>query len=247
MRRDKPKVAVALITCDGVLQRCLDGVLLQKKSYANLDLLVNYRPPEAWSDNPVVQKYENCHRNRNDLRERALQTDADYFLFLDDDVVLPPEAVKILVRAGKEVVGGYYQILGTDKYVCGRWVADNTFCNFSSVLPGLFSTDTVGLGCALISRNVLEKVKFESRTELFCKDALTGADLFVGECGMFGNRVAELGIPMFMCGDVVCEHLVRPPVVGVNPSGAPGPVKASPSLSPAISSQNVNPVMARAR
>lgn len=36
--------------------------------------------------------------------------------------------------------------------------------------------------------------------------------MFVGECGMFGNRVAELGIAMYMCGDVVCEHLVRAPL-----------------------------------
>lgn len=206
------KVLVVLITGDAVFERCLESVIAQKRDCANLDLIVNHRKPEFFSEHAIVQKYENCHRNRNEARERALKTDADYFLFLDDDVVLPPGAIRTLLRQGKEVVGGYYPILGTRKWVCGRWVADNTFCNFLRVQPGLVRTDTIGLGCALISRNVLEKVPFEAGVNLFCRDGRTGENMIVGECGIFGNRVFELGVPMYMCGDVVCEHLVRPAV-----------------------------------
>jgi hypothetical protein len=203
------KVLAVLITGDTVLSACLESLINQKRDYPDLQLIVNHRPPEHLSDNPVIQKYENCHRNRNEARERALKSDADYFLFLDDDVVLPQRALATLLAQRKEVVGGYYPILGTDKYVCGRWVADNTFCNFLCIQPGLTKSDIVGLGCALISRNVLEKVPFEGGTNLVCKDVRTGQDMIVGECGMFGNRVADLGIPMYMCGEVLCEHLKR--------------------------------------
>ena len=205
------KITVVLITGDAVFSRCLQSVIAQKRDLSQLELIVNHRAPEFFSDNPVIQKYENCHRNRNDARERALKTTADYFLFLDDDIVLPPGALATLLSQGKEVVGGYYPILGTNKFVSGRWVADNTFFNYLAVQPGLVQTDVVGLGCALISRSVLEKVHFEAGVNLFCKDALAMTDMFVGECGMFGNRVAELGLSMYMCGDVVCEHLSRAP------------------------------------
>lgn len=212
MLSSSTQVVTVLITGDKVYERCLHGIIEQKRDFPRLQLIVNYRAPETLSKNPTVQKYENCHRNRNEARKRALLTDAEYFLFLDDDIVLPPGAVTTLLAQKKEVVGGYYPILGTNKYVCGRWVADNTFCNYIAVEPGLVPTDVIGLGCALISRNVLEKVPFESGTDLVCKDARTGQDMIVGECGIFGNRVAELGIPMYMCGGVVCEHLPRAPI-----------------------------------
>jgi hypothetical protein len=203
------KVLTVVITADGMLRPCLDSIVAQKADLPGLDLIVNHRKPEFFSAHPIVQKYENCHRNRNEARERALKTDADYFLFMDDDIVLPHGSIRRLLAQNKEVVGGYYPILGTNKYVCGRWVADHTFCNFLYVQPSLVKTDTIGLGCALVSRNVLEKVRFESGVNLFCKDGRTGEDLIVGECGIFGNRVAELGIDMYMCGDVICEHLSR--------------------------------------
>jgi hypothetical protein len=207
--KGKPRIVVVLITADGVFERCLRSIIAQKRDYPDLSLIVNHRAPERFSDHPIVQKYENCHRNRNDARARALETDAEYFLFLDDDIVLPGTALATLMQHNQEVVGGYYPILGTGKYVCGRWVADHTFCNFMCVQPGLVQTDTIGLGCALISRNVLEKVPFEAGVHLFCKDGCTGENMIVGECGMFGNRVADLGIRMYMCGEVVCQHLPR--------------------------------------
>jgi hypothetical protein len=97
----------------------------------------------------------------------------------------------------------------TNKYVCGRWVADHVFFNFTTVRPGLVRTDCVGLGCAFVSRRVLAAIEFEPGTDIYCKDASNGGDIILGECGIFGNRVAELGIPMYMDGNVISEHLER--------------------------------------
>lgn len=202
------QLCVVLITVNGVMADCLKSVLTQ--SHTPSCLIVSQKDAVGYSDNDLINKYENCHRNRNAARERALKTPCDRFLFLDDDVVLPEDAVSSLMRQDKEVLGGYYPILNSDRFVCGRWVADHTFLNFRAVAPGLRRTDMVGLGCAMISRRVLESIQFEAGTNLFCRDAGTGQDLIVGECGMFGNRVAELGLPMYMCGEVVCKHLARP-------------------------------------
>src|ERR1700750_2387179 len=100
----QPQVTVVMITATGVLRECLESVILQKADYPNLDLVVNYREPQFYSDDPLIQKYENCHRNRNEARERALKTAGEHFLFIDDDIVLPRRAVSTLVSQNREVV-----------------------------------------------------------------------------------------------------------------------------------------------
>lgn len=238
-----PVVTLVLITGDEVLMQCFQSILDQDYRSERMHLVVNHQPPQKFSNSDCVNKYENCSRNREVARHRALATDSDYFLFLDDDIVLPKDAVSVFVKmaaektfnvpesmerihpgirrsVGKEVLGGYYPILNTNRYVCGRWVADNTFLNFTNVQAGLRKTDLVGLGCAFISRRVLESVPFEAGTNLFCHDATTGREMIVGECGVFGNRLAELGVPMFMCGEVVCQHLIRPKAGEVKISAA---------------------------
>jgi hypothetical protein len=230
---DLPTVTIAIITVNGVLRPCLEAVLCQDYPRDLLRLIVNELPAKQFSANTCINKYQNCHRNRNTARERALQTDGEYFLFLDDDIVLPKNAISTfachaaerrfsapesmermfpgITRSDrKEVIGGYYPIIGTNRLVCGKWVADNTFYNFRHIQRGLVSTDLVGLGCAYISRDVLEQVQFEAGTDSCCMDPETKQWMLVGECGMFGNRVAELGIPMYMSGEVVCQHLIRP-------------------------------------
>jgi hypothetical protein len=94
------------------------------------------------------------------------------------------------------------------KYVAGRWIADNTFFNFDRVLQGLVEVDMIGMGCALIHRKVLEKITFESGTNLACKDEL-GNKAIVGECGAFGNAAFKAGYKLYMDGNIVCKHLPR--------------------------------------
>ena len=65
-------------------------------------------------------------------------------------------------------------------------------------------------GCALLSRRVVEAVPFEAGTQLYCTCAASGVPMILGECGIFGNRVDALNIAMYMCGEVVCQHLPRP-------------------------------------
>lgn len=203
----RPRVVIVLISVDGVMRPCFDGIVRQ--DYANLALIVNQKAAVRYSDNPMRNKYENCHRNRNEARDRALRSDGEYFLFLDDDVVLPAHAVTRLVSHRKDVIGGWYPILGTNRYVCGRWVADNAFLNFTNVHRSVVRTDTVGLGCALVSRKVMEQVPFEAGLDLECVDAHTGGKMLLGECGVFGNRVDQLGLMMYMDGEVICQHLPR--------------------------------------
>ena len=99
-------------------------------------------------------------------------------------------------------------MINTNRWIAGKWVADNIFYNFKCPDNGVIKVDMVGMGCALIRRDVLEKVEFEYGLNIISKDEV-GNDLYLGECGTFGNNVFKAGYNMYMDGDVVCEHLSR--------------------------------------
>src|SRR5688572_20792831 len=89
----QPRVSIVLITTGAILQECLDAICAQDYPSGKLDLIVNRMEPREYDSDAVRNKYENCHRNRNEARERALAGDAEYFLFVDDDIVIPRDAV----------------------------------------------------------------------------------------------------------------------------------------------------------
>lgn len=48
------------------------------------------------------------HWNRNDLVRNALESRADYLMFIDSDMVFPADAIARLVQADKDIIGATY-------------------------------------------------------------------------------------------------------------------------------------------
>ena len=48
------------------------------------------------------------HKNRNILMKRALESKSTHMLFLDEDIVFPPDGIMRLLAHGRSVVGGAY-------------------------------------------------------------------------------------------------------------------------------------------
>lgn len=101
-------------------------------------------------------------RNRNLAIEEALKMDCTHCFFVDDDVVLRPDALLRLLAHDKDMVGGLYlmrnyphlPILFDESYDDGR-------CRFSCLKPGrrgLVEAVNTGLGCALIKTAVFRKM-----------------------------------------------------------------------------------------
>ena len=119
--------------------------------------------------------------SRNLLREITLKGNYDYLFSVDSDIFLRKEELQRLISYDKKFVFGPYPIK-LDKIGVKLAVqrSPKIFYNLNMIGLGLIKTGAVGMGCTLIHREILEKVKFRNDPKtlttkediLFCDDAL---------------------------------------------------------------------------
>ena len=158
-------------------------------------------PKKTW-DHPISS-------NRNKIVKRFLQTDNDYLMMLDDDIV-PLSNPARYVFADKDVIGFPAKVRQGDRQL--NWVAyvlrpdrhEYSPVDFTKVSSdiGLLKVDAVGTGCILIKRNVLESIKAPFHIH-FDEDGI----LTMGTDFAFCERVSEAGFEIFTAPKCVCEHI----------------------------------------
>lgn len=98
---------------------------------------------------------------RNLACEATLQEGSTWLLFLDDDVVAPPDVFRRLASHGKDIVSAVYYrraepivpvMMRNAGPTGAAWVTE-------WVANSLIEVDLVGAGCLLIHRRVLERMK----------------------------------------------------------------------------------------
>ncbi len=214
------KVLVGCPTYDGkryCLQKYVEG--LKSLTYPDKDiLLVDNSADTLFHDEltalviPVVRagnklatprdKVIHC---RNILRQKVLDGDYDYFLSLEADVVPPPGVIEHFIAHRKDIVSAVvwyyseyqgkripapllwdYDLAGDEKYM--HYVAKEDLAK-----PQLKEIKACSLSCCLISRSVLEKIRFRYWQEsyddvMFCMDA------------------GKQGFHIYVDTSVVCTH-----------------------------------------
>mgnify|MGYP000087165449 CR=1 FL=1 len=162
------------------------------------------------TDGTLQGNYRNIVRKYNRARELFLACDYDAFICMEDDIILPPNAIKRLLACESDVAYGL---------VCWRHGADKPW---SARLPDptqplgrvLSETpekaralwgqvvDVVGVGqaCTLIRRRVLEQLEFRLEP-----DAVECCDWhFAKDCVTHGfTQRADLGL--------ICGHITPHP------------------------------------
>lgn len=197
------KTLIILITAAKPEKKCLDSIINQGYEYH----IIKSEPKFTHKDK-VIEKYLNCSENRERARQEVLKLDYFFYLFLDDDVVLPKNAIENFHLTNKKAVGGWYKMKTSKKWVAGKWVGDNIFCHYEEPQESLIKVDCIGAGCFFVSKDILSKITFGHGTDKWCKD-VNGQDLLLGECGDFSNKILDLGLNLYMTGDIICEHLER--------------------------------------
>jgi len=158
---------------------------------------------------PATTRIDKILNGRNYLRDHALKNDYDYLLFLDSDIMIPANGVEILLSPKIDVLSGAYlnafEIDG-EKVVAPVMFKDlgNGECQlytYNAVAPPqVFEIGAAGLGCTLISKKVLEKIKFRT----FSNSATGGEDM------AFYVDARAKGFRTFGSSFVKCVHRPYP-------------------------------------
>jgi len=150
-------------------------------------------------------------RDHNIIRDKMLDGGYDYLLILDQDVVPPKDVIEQLMRHDKDVVSalyfGHHDIGGEVRVMPFAWVFskeegdwNNTGYFLDSEIwePQLLRIAFAGMGCILIKRSVLEKIKFHYSHDMDAwDDRWLGVDVWAN------------GFEFYLDNTVKCQHLYK--------------------------------------
>ena len=166
-------------------------------------------PYRIYLDLPAEKPIEH---NRNSIVKRFLETDFDYLMMLDCDII-PPANIWKLVDFDKDVIGGlcfaYKQNrvipLALKKHPETEGEAKWKYRTFTrkDIIGGLTEVDAIGTGCIIIARRVLEYPKMKPAfVNYYDKDGLRIEGLDLSFC----RRAQELGFKIYVHFDYPCSH-----------------------------------------
>ena len=190
-----------------------DGAIKAKtfESVANLD----------WGDNDLEYKtitgYD-CAAARNNIIDEMVNRKFDYCLMVDSDVVVPMDALTLLMEHGEPLVLGWYAHQGS--FAPPHGSGKTCLCKPSSYheqftgeeLDGLAASGDYkvpirggGMGCALIRRDAVIKTRFPWFKFVVYdnRSGVLSEDLF------FCTKLREANIQPYGDARVKCGHYFR--------------------------------------
>ena len=157
-----------------------------------------------------------CRARQNDLTV-FMQRDFDFLFSVDDDVVLPQEAISRLVAADKDIIAGVYRLKEEEPHTAIR-ISKNgptwpEVLRKGLVTPAIY----VSTGCFLVKRKVVETM-IEKYPELGYRrnvhndrcwafyQPFVYRDEYLSEDWAFCQRARDIGFEVWVDGSVRCGH-----------------------------------------
>lgn len=173
-----------------------------------------------------VRGYD-CATARNNIAQRAIDEEADYVLMVDNDVVLPEDALINLLDDPKDVCLGYYAHRDNDNIYRGKTCVckltdpyGNKYINYP--LESEYTSEELkilreqgitkmqihggGMGCALIKVDVFRKLRYPWYNWVnYAGDqrGMLSEDLY------FCEQLRSHRIPVYTDARVACGHMLR--------------------------------------
>lgn len=158
---------------------------------------------------------------RNKIGRLALDLNVDYVLMVDNDVVLPHDAIVNLLDDAKDVCLGYYAHRGVDNIYHGR----TSICKvgyFNYPLESEYTAEEMetleasgqykiiihggGMGCALISTNMFRRIKYPWFAWVDYGDQKRG---MLSEDLYFCEQARTARTAVWTDSRVCCGHMLR--------------------------------------
>ena len=173
-----------------------------------------------------VRGYD-CATARNRIAQIALDLKTDYVLMVDNDVVLPKDALKNLLDDAKDVCLGYYAHRDSDNIYRGRTCVcklfdENGMKYFNYPLESEYTAKELsemcnngktkvqihggGMGCAFIKTDMFERIKYPWYDWVNYKGDNRG---MLSEDLYFCEECRKRNIPIFTDTRVNCGHVLR--------------------------------------
>lgn len=140
---------------------------------------------------------------RNILVEELLKSDCDWLLFLDTDVIVPPDIIMRLLAHRKPIMSALYYTR-FPPIEPAMWVGEGDGKKSIGYVPGdIVEAQYVGMGACLIHRTVFEKISkpWFRWTQGFEENG-------VGEDFFFCKKARESGYHIYVDTAIVCKHEV---------------------------------------
>lgn len=173
----------------------------------------------------MLKKVDNCavafqvgslvYESRNDLAKYAVQSEADYVLWLDSDMMFEPELLEKMMATLQEhdldiLTGIYYRRRHPFSPVLMKKlsIAENNFCEYENfnAYPedGIFEVEGIGFGCVLMKSDVLMDIK-ATYNDWFSPFGRVGEDLsFCWRARQTGHKIfADPSIQLGHCGQQI--------------------------------------------
>ena len=184
---------------------------------ANRDLpkeMVAYLLPlvmQVGIENIVFMTNAMINQCRDAIVKVAFERDYDYVMWIDDDMLIPSDAITKLLSHDKDICSGLYFSRGNYKPLLYNieYFKDEDKYGYSQLLDypqdSLIKVGGIGFGCCLTKVSALKKIwagdiRGASGT---CFDFIGG----VGEDLSFAIRCHEIGLETWVDTSVKCGHL----------------------------------------
>lgn len=171
-----------------------------------------------------VRGYD-CATARNKIAQLALDCKSDYVLMVDNDVVIPKDAITCLTDDLKDVCLGYYAHRDTDNIYRGRTCLcklydEHGMKHFNYPLESEYTAEEIaelknakqykieihggGMGCAFIKTELFYTLKYPWYDWVnYRGKGMLSEDLY------FCENCRKHGIPIYADTRVNCGHLLR--------------------------------------
>ena len=142
-------------------------------------------------------------KSRNLLREKALEGNYDYLLSLEQDVIPPRDVIEKLLSHKENIVSALYFMPNKNSLTAMLAIKEGNGeygyipFNYADKNNHFITVNYAGLGAILISRKVLEKIRFRTDEKpgfddwWFCKDA------------------ERKGFKIYADLSIKCKHLIK--------------------------------------
>lgn len=159
----------------------------------------------------VAERGYTIAENRSYCVVQAQRNGSDYLLFIDDDMIFPPDTLKRLLGHNREVVGvnSYSRVLPLSSTVGlmdkkGKYMHPDYHTPYEMRIPEeLFKAYFVGCGVCLIDMAVFDRIK----KPWFKFEADENGMIIHGEDGWFCEQVKKAGIDVWCDPTIPIGHI----------------------------------------